>query len=105
MLAQYLINRDKSNPFMESFLDYLVGVIYLKTADLSEMEQELQGVLYTFPRSESKSVYSFLCTVRGAFITLNHLLPSIAGPQPVRFVYTHTHTSGLQVNITLKTCV
>ncbi|EZA55008.1 PDZ domain-containing protein [Ooceraea biroi] len=83
ILAQYLVNKENSCPFMESLLDYPLGVIYLKTADLSEMGQELQGVLYTFPRSESRNVHSSLCKTRGAFITLNHLLPSIAGPQPV----------------------
>lgn len=71
---------------MESLLDYPLGVIYLKTADLSEMGQEFQGVLYTFPRSETKSVHSSLCIARGAFITLNHLLPSIVGSQPLRYI-------------------
>ncbi|XP_011142011.1 protein inturned [Harpegnathos saltator] len=82
-LVQYLVNKENNNLYMESLLNYPLGVIYLKTADLSEMGQELQGVLYTFPRSETKNVYSSLCTARGAFITLNHLLPSITGPQPV----------------------
>lgn len=72
---------------MESLLDYPLGVIYLKTTDLSEVGQELQGVLYTFPRSETKNVNSSLCTARGAFITLNHLLPSIVSLQPVRYAY------------------
>ncbi|XP_071571920.1 protein inturned isoform X2 [Temnothorax nylanderi] len=83
ILVQNLINKKNSNSFMESLLDYPLGVIYLKTADLSEMGQELQGVLYTFPRSEIKNVHSSLCTARGAFITLNHLLPSIVGSQPL----------------------
>lgn len=71
---------------MESLLDYPLGIIYLKTGDLIETGQELQGILYTFPRSENKNVYSSLYTARGAFITLNHLLPSIAGPQPIRYI-------------------
>ncbi|XP_011876832.1 PREDICTED: protein inturned [Vollenhovia emeryi] len=82
-LVQYLVNKKSSASFMESLLDCPLGVIYLKTADLSEMGQELQGVLYTFPRSETKNAHSPLCTARGAFITLNHLLPSIVGPQPL----------------------
>jgi len=69
---------------MESLLNYPLGVIYLKTADLSEMGQELQGVLYMFPRSEIKNVHSSLCMARGAFITLNHLLPSIVDSEPLR---------------------
>lgn len=79
------MNKKNSNFFMESLLDCPLGVIYLKTADLSEMGQELQGVLYTFPRSEIKNVHSSLCLARGAFITLNHLLPSIVGTQPLRY--------------------
>ncbi|XP_012537346.1 protein inturned isoform X2 [Monomorium pharaonis] len=82
ILAQYLMNKENSSSFMESLLHYPLGVIYLKTADLLEMGQELQGVLYTFPRSETKNVHSSLCMARGAFITLNHLLPSIVGSQP-----------------------
>jgi len=70
---------------MESLLNYPLGVIYLKISDLSEIGQELQGVLYTFPRSESNNMHSFLCKARGAFITLNHLLPSIMGSQPIRY--------------------
>jgi len=80
-----------NNPLMESLLDYSLGVIYLKTADLSEMGQEFQGVLYTFPRSETKNLYSILCTARGAFITLNHLLPGVAGQQPVRYAHIFTY--------------
>ncbi|XP_018355019.1 PREDICTED: protein inturned isoform X1 [Trachymyrmex septentrionalis] len=83
ILAQYLVNKESSNFFMESLLNYPLGVTYLKTADLSEMGQELQGVLYTFPRSETKNVHSSLCIARGAFITLNHLLPSIVGTEPL----------------------
>lgn len=74
---------------MESLSDYPLGIIYLKTADLSEVAQELQDVLYTFPRSETKSTHSPLCIARGAFITLNHLLPSVAGQQPARYIATH----------------
>lgn len=84
------MNKENNNPLMESLLDYSLGVTYLKTADLSEMGQEFQGVLYTFPRSD-KNVYSSLCTARGAFITLNHLLPGVAGQQPVRYVYIFTY--------------
>ncbi|XP_029659336.1 protein inturned isoform X2 [Formica exsecta] len=83
ILAQYLINRENSNSLMELLLDYPLGVLYLKTTDLSEVGQELQGVLYTFPRSGTKNINSSLCTARGAFITLNHLLPSIVNLQPV----------------------
>jgi hypothetical protein len=77
------VNKENGCPFMESLLTYPLGVIYLKISDLSEIGQELQDVLYTFPRSESKN--SFLCKARGAFITLNHLLPSIVGSQPIRY--------------------
>ncbi|KAL6436477.1 hypothetical protein ACFW04_004751 [Cataglyphis niger] len=83
ILAQYLVNRKNSSSLMELLLDYPVGVLYLKTTDLSEVGQEFQGVLYTFPRSGTKNINSSLCMARGAFITLNHLLPNIVSLQPV----------------------
>lgn len=85
---------------MELLLDYPLGVLYLKTTDLSEVGQEFQGVLYTFPRSGTKNINSSLCMARGAFITLNHLLPSIVSLQPVR--YTHLYIKKYIFNYKLK---
>lgn len=69
---------------MDSLLEKSAGAIYLKTTDLSENGPELQGVLYNFPPSENKSTQSVLCSTRGAFITLNHILPTIVLPKPLR---------------------
>ncbi|XP_031848472.1 inturned planar cell polarity protein isoform X3 [Nomia melanderi] len=82
VLVQKLMNKEESKDLMESILNYPLGVLYLHTTEISEMGSELQGVLYTFPRSENKNAQSILCTARGAFITLNHLLPGITGLQP-----------------------
>lgn len=79
---QNIVNKGESVNSMENLLIYPLGVIYLCTTDLSETGQELQGVLYSFPRSDN--VHSTLCSARGAFITLNHLLPEIVGAQPIR---------------------
>ncbi|KAG8039143.1 hypothetical protein G9C98_003450 [Cotesia typhae] len=70
-----LVDRERSKKFMNALLDYSFGVIYLQTSGLSETGPELQGVMYTYPRSENKSQNSILCSARGAFVTLNHLLP------------------------------
>lgn len=81
-LVRRLVDKEASTKLMESLLDYSFGVIYLQTSGLSETGPELQGVMYTYPRSESKN-HSILCTARGAFITLNHMLPDTTGSQPV----------------------
>ncbi|XP_020718480.1 protein inturned isoform X1 [Bombus terrestris] len=82
VLVQRLLNKEESKDLMHSIVDYPLGILYLQTTELSEVGPELQGVLYAFPRSESKNMHSILCTARGAFITLNHLLPGIGGLQP-----------------------
>ncbi|KAG6797320.1 protein inturned [Apis mellifera caucasica] len=82
VLVQRLMNKEESKDLMQSIINYPLGVLYLQTTELSEVGPELQGVLYTFPRSENKNMHSILCTARGAFITLNHLLPEIGGLQP-----------------------
>nr|XP_034172113.1 protein inturned isoform X1 [Osmia lignaria] len=83
MLVQRLMNKEESKELMQSMIDYPIGVLYLQTTELSEMGPEFQNVLYTFPRSENKNTFSILCTAKGAFITLNHLLPGIGGQQPI----------------------
>ena len=85
MLVQRLMNKEETKELMQSILSYPLGVLYLRITELSEMGPELQGVLYTFPRSESTNTNSILCAARGAFITLNHLLPGITGLQPTRY--------------------
>ncbi|XP_063981427.1 protein inturned [Diachasmimorpha longicaudata] len=81
-LVRRLVDKEETKKLMESLLDYSFGVIYLQTSGLSESGPELQGVTYTYPRSESKT-HSILCTARGAFITLNHMLPETLGSQPI----------------------
>lgn len=56
----------------------------MKITEFSETDTDLQGILYSFPKSKNKNVHSFLSTTKGAFVTLNHMLPDIIGPQPVR---------------------
>ncbi|XP_012278022.1 protein inturned isoform X2 [Orussus abietinus] len=81
--VQQLVDKEGSKHLMESLLNYSLGVIYLKTTGLPETGPELQGMLYTFPQLESRSVNSILFLSRGAFITLDHMLPGIAGLQPI----------------------
>ncbi|KAG7201957.1 hypothetical protein KM043_004661 [Ampulex compressa] len=83
VLVQQLVNREDDENVMQILSDYPLGILYLKTMELSEAGKELQGVSYIFPRSERKNTRSFLCSAKGAFITLNHLLPGIIGLQPI----------------------
>lgn len=55
--------------------DLPVSILYLTTEGLSENGPENDGVLYCYPRPEK---HNFLCTSRGTFITLNHLIPEIS---------------------------
>lgn len=82
--VRQLIDKEGSRNLMESLLSHPVGVAYLKTTGLSESGPELQGVLYTYPRSNSKTRQNILCGARGAFITLNHMLPEVTSSQPLR---------------------
>ncbi|XP_043256589.1 protein inturned [Colletes gigas] len=115
LLVQRLMNKEESKDLMQSLLNYPLGVLYLRTTELSEMGPELQGVLYTLPRSENKNTHSILCTARGAFITLNHLLPGIAGLQPtsttiqiadeeIHIVYTSQDEELLLIALPKKCC-
>lgn len=59
--------------------DFPVGVLYLTTEGLSESGPEFEGVLYCYPTPFNRNT---LCTSRGTFITLNHLLPDILKQTP-----------------------
>jgi hypothetical protein len=61
-----------------------LGVICIKSTEFAEGESDMQGILYCFPRSKNKSLQSFLSITKGAFITLNHMLPDVLGAQPIR---------------------
>ncbi|KAK2587178.1 hypothetical protein KPH14_002926 [Odynerus spinipes] len=98
-LVQNIVNKGESVHLMENLLNYPLGIIYLHTTDLSETGQELQGVLYSFPRIENAN--SILCLARGAFITLNHLLPEIVGAEPIS---TTVHISGEEMNVVYIPC-
>jgi hypothetical protein len=58
-----------------------VGVLYLTQEGLTEGGPENQGVLYCYPLPMQSNT---LCSARGAFLTLQHLLPDLAPSQPVR---------------------
>lgn len=58
-----------------------VGVLYLTQEGLTEGGPENQGVLYCYPAPMQSNT---LCSARGAFITLQHLLPDVAPSPPVR---------------------
>lgn len=57
-----------------------VGVLYLTQDGLTEGGPENQGVLYCYPLPVQKNM---LGSARGAFLTLQHLLPDLAPSPPV----------------------
>jgi hypothetical protein len=57
-----------------------VGVLYLTQDGLTEGGPENQGVLYCYPPPVQKNM---LGCARGAFLTLQHLLPDLAPSPPV----------------------
>lgn len=65
---------DDDNEISEILCKLSVGVIFLTTEGLSETGPEFQGVYYCYPGPLKENK---LCGVRGAFITLYHLLPDI----------------------------
>ena len=73
-----------SKLYMEKFLKYPIGVMFLKTTGLSEVGPESQDILYGFPRLEGKIEQTILFLTRGAFVTLNHMLFDILGSRPLR---------------------
>ncbi|OXU28206.1 hypothetical protein TSAR_008339 [Trichomalopsis sarcophagae] len=83
LLARQLVDKEESKILMDSLIKDSLGVVCMKITEFSENDTDLQGVLYSFPKSKNKSVHSFLSTTKGAFVTLNHMLPDIIGPQPV----------------------
>ncbi|XP_046747053.1 protein inturned [Diprion similis] len=82
-MVRRLVLEEESHPLMELLLKHSVGITFVKTTGLSETGPELQDVLYTFPRSLDNSTQSILCRARGAFATLDHMLPGISGPRPI----------------------
>lgn len=77
-----MVDKEASKVLMERLFEEPFGVVYLKTTGLSETGPELEGVMYAYPRSENKTRNNFLCTARGAFVTLNHMLPEFTGSTP-----------------------
>ncbi|XP_014204314.1 protein inturned [Copidosoma floridanum] len=83
LLARKLVDKEESKILMDSLIKEPLGVICVKVSEFSEGESDMQGVVYSFPKSKIRGAQSFLSLTKGAYITLNHLLPEIIGPQPV----------------------
>ena len=69
---------------MKNFLKQTIGIMFLKTTGLAETASESQDILYIFPNLETETEQTVLFLMRGAFLTLNHILPDILGSRPVR---------------------
>ena len=70
---------------MDSLVKENLGVICAKMTEFSESDCELQGVFYSFPKASCINTHSFLVTIKGALVTLNHMLPDIVGLKPTRY--------------------
>lgn len=83
-MARQLVDKEESQILMDSLIKEPLGIVCAKITDFTDGDTDMQGVLYTFPRSKSKSCTSLLSSTKGAFITLNHMLADVIGQRPVR---------------------
>lgn len=92
-------NANEDEILSEILCNYPVGVLYLKTEGLTETGPEYDGVLYCYPKPMNRNV---LCSSRGTFLTLHHLLPEAIKTKPhistilMNHLLTHVayHSSG-----------
>lgn len=73
-------NTNEEEILCEVLCNFTIGVIYLKTDDLKENGPEYDGVLYCYPKPLHRNI---LCSSRGTFLTLNHLLPEVIKSKPL----------------------
>lgn len=64
-------NRGTSLVLQQQLREALFSVAYLRIDELPESSSEFEGILYCYPRPEKDN---FLCSCKGTFITLNHLI-------------------------------
>lgn len=84
LLARQLVDKEESQILMDALIKEPLGILCVKVTEFTDDETDLHGVFYSFPRSKNTSVQSFLSTSKGAFITLNHMLPDVVGFKPLR---------------------
>lgn len=78
--VQELINGCANDGQLIKFLnEKMAGVLYLDMGALTENDDELQVILYSFPPSSQNNV---LCNSRGIYMTLNHLIKDVTKQTP-----------------------
>lgn len=97
-MVREILNEDQSKGLMDKLLDHSISVIYLKTMQSDDVETEIPTIIYTYPRSELTNIHSILCLAKGAFITLNHMLPEITGSKPIRYALNKSNHSRKCIN-------
>lgn len=70
---------DDEQSFFSSLSQYPVGVVYINTEKITENNKENEDICYCMPRPLQKNI---LCTSRGMYITLNHLLNEVTKTKP-----------------------
>ncbi|XP_045482988.1 protein inturned [Harmonia axyridis] len=90
-------SQDDNDRIQEQMCGFPVGFLYLDTDNMDESASEYQNVIYCYPRPLQKNI---LCSSKGIFITLNHLLKDITKNHTkiTSFTYNKTlcHTSYFQ---------
>lgn len=69
---------------MENMSKDSFGIMFVKATNLAEVVPESQDILYTFPKVEDVMQETLLSVTRGAFVTLNHMITDILGPNSIR---------------------
>lgn len=70
---------DDEQNFFATLTRYPVGIVYIITDKISENNQENKDVSYCLPRPFQKNI---LCSSRGMYLTLNHLLNDVTKSKP-----------------------
>lgn len=73
-------NLEEEIELAQTLCDYSVGILYIRTDDLTENGPEFEGICYCYPKPLNKSK---LCNSRGIFITLNQLIKEITQTNPL----------------------
>lgn len=71
---------DDEQLFLLNLRKHPVGILFINTDNLNENNQDNEDVIYCFPRPLQKNI---LCSSRGMYITLNHLLDDITKTKPI----------------------
>lgn len=82
-LVKHIVDQGKCKSHMENMSKDSFGIMFVKATNLAEVVPESQDILYTFPKVEDVMQETLLSVTRGAFVTLNHMITDILGPNSI----------------------